>query len=468
MIKPLKDAGNISHISRPSTPPPAYTPPDPALPPYPGKSSTRPSVGMPNVKPRPSAMAGTQSSMPAKNPNALNLLKIRLKPSKDSAPENTDLPTRNLSYMNLAAGVGDLKNLSIDDIPDMMVRINVNDPAAVNAKPGSKEELLLQKMTLTAYSGLSEAREKTNEFIRDFDRRLDKPLTKETREAFQQECMEVLNEHQSAIKQSVDDEWSMQKLRDSNRRDYNTKFAVNLALKSTKLGVSAATAATVVLSPVSVAASAMSALSLAKLIYKFSQDRDAALKAMVKGDEALNKRLRADLADGGKLATGRQATNELLVSVPIPMINKLTGPTIKKQQDAVSDFLAKSGRLDKEVRKYYEKSIKDLKKIEEAEYAKMAAAESGQTLPKAHRDLDLEKMRGKINARLEMLTPLMEKIDADNATYKDYQNRCEEYRNDYLPPHIGEASDAVEKIGLCAIGAKTLLKAAELAVTVAV
>jgi hypothetical protein len=369
--------------------------------------------------------------------------------------------------MNLAAGVDGLKHLSIDDIPDMMARISVDHPDAVNAKPGSKEELVLQKMTLLAYSELNEAREQTKALIEQQDQQMDRPLSKEERAQFQEKCLDVLSSHQGKIKQAVDKEWDQQQLRDSNRRDYNKNFAVDLAIKTTKLGVSVGTAATVALSPVGIAAGAMSALGMAKLIYKFSQDRDVALLDMNKGDAALHKTLSAQLHGNKAANMSKQVTREMIVSLPIPFADKIAGPTMQKQDAAISAFLAKSARLDKEVRKYYEKCISDLDKLQAMDEAMAIQAADGGA-PSVPKDVNVERMRQRIEQSLEKLTPLMKTIDADNAIHATYKERCDGYRANHIPPRTGEVSDALQTAGRCASAASALKKAVELTLTVAV
>jgi hypothetical protein len=464
------DVGNSPRIS-PGNPTiqPGRSPAVQPSPQSPARPHTRvPDTGLPDLKQRTAPTVRTGGAMPARRSNTLQRLKSHLQPSRSTGPaDTTPLPSRNLAYMNLAAGVDDLKNLSIDDIPDMMARISVDQPGAVGAKPGSKEELVLQKMTLLAYTALNEAREETKALIEQQDRQMDRPLGKEERAQFQEKCVAILNGHQARIKQAVDKEWNTQQLRDSDRRDYNRNFAVDLAIKTTKLGVSVGTAATVVLSPAGIAAGALTALSMAKLIYKFSEDRDAALLEMNKGDAALQKKLQAGLLGDKAGDMAKQVTREMIVSLPISFADKIAGPTMKKQDDAILAFRAKSARLDKEVRKYYEKCISDLDKLQALDDARAIRAAEGGT-PAAPKDQNVEKMRARIEQSLEKLTPLMKMIDADNEIHATYKERCDGYRANCLPPHMGEVSNAIQTAGRCSSAASALKKAVELTLTVAI
>jgi len=469
MIKPLKDSGNISPISRPATPPPAYEPVDPALPQYPARSPDRDLSKMPGITTRPAALIDAKNnSISTKNPNSLNLLKTRLKNSENlQARDRTPAP-RNLSYMNLAAGVGDLKNLTTDDIPDMMARITFDHPKAVNAAQGSKYEMVLEKMSLRASSELNDAREKTNDFIREYDRRLDKPLTKETRADFQKQCLDMLEGHQAEINESVAREWDMQKFRNSNRRQHNANFALDVAVKGTKFSVSVASAATVVLSPASITASAITGLSLARTVYKFSQDREAAMKAMIKGDEALNKKLSSEAGKESLLASGQQVMKELLVSTPIPFADKLAGPTVKKQENAVKDFLNKSARWDRQVKNYYKKCTSDLAKIEKYEYETTMTEASGEENTKSGKDIQMEEKKKNLMDCLEALEILVKQVDEDNQTFVEYHNRCKAYEKGHLPSGTLEASATLSEATRCVAVAAAIQKLAELAVANAV
>jgi hypothetical protein len=380
----------------------------------------------------------------------------------------TTTPSREIAAMDLTAGLALSKRVQAD-LPAMSASITFEDPKALAAKPGSKEELVMQRMTLVAYSALNEAKTEIKAAIEDYDRSLKDRGGPHDSAVFKGTCKAILQAQQARVNQLVQNEWAMEQHRDSNLSKTNLKFGVKLGFKTGKLALSATS---IGFDPtgLSIAAATVTSLQIIELLGQHLKSRESALKSILKNDASLNQQLRAYQDGQGQEPTkapggfGRKVVGvgkELVASTHLPFVNKAIektlGQTVHAQEDALNGFLAKSAKFDEDARTGYQQASAILEAMDQ----QIKSGEKGPA-EMAH----LETTRNEVAKLLDKLFSLTEQKTQDDQTYQDLMANCEDYRR-LQPAHTKGASHTV---GHAALGADlayigvTLAKLSEYAV----
>lgn len=338
-------------------------------------------------------------------------------------------PTGNLAHMNLAARI---KTTHLQ-VPQMEAQITFDDPKGLAKYGGTKENVVLQRLQMKAFEALNAASFEIKEAVEAYDRDLAKrppasPAEQlERQKTFETVCKQILQAQEAKVNQLVQDEWAMQKHRDSALVHSNLRFGTKMLFNTTKLVASASTMATVGASPLGVASAAYTCFNTVQTIKSFMQDRDAARKSILKHDAVLAQQHQDKLSGAAK---GKRVGAELIAAMHLPFTKKAIGPTVVNQENKLEEFLAKSARVDRQARKLYQETNQLLQQIEKARSAKPD-------------DPKLQQAGIEATQMLDKLADLMQSIERDNQFYLEHKARCEAYRGQQ-PVGLKPTTDAVE------------------------
>lgn len=421
------------HLSKPSwlsRSAPAEKPAEPRAapkgpPPLPPRSAT----GLPST--RPGATIGTTTPMgtfAARQPLTTGLGKL------SALRDRTVTPAAQPAVLASVDLAGNLATRSVR-VPPMNVSVTCSDPRLLAHYGDGRESIVLQRLQMKAFESIQEASREVQAAIRDFDDAMTRQPPASPREAaerqrtFESVCRNIASAQQANIDRAVQQEWGMQKQRDTALLASNVRFGVKLTMQTVSVAANATTTA-LLPNPLSPAKAAYSLFRMGQTIQQFAKDREQAARSIEKGDAALVKLQAGDAADGGGAHGWRTRTRELVSAVHVPFTQKLFR-SVHHQEQKLDEFLAKSARVDKETRAMYAQAHELM-----ATLADLPEPPPGR--PDPHAD-----MRREVGGLLDSLGDLMQSIERDNAFYRHHQDRCRAFHAKQ-PAGLAQQADAVD------------------------
>ena len=338
-----------------------------------------------------------------------------------------------LASMNLAAG---LQTTGVK-VPEMNVSVTCSDPKLLAHYGGGRENIVLQRLQMKAFEAIQQSSREVKAAITDFDQAMAKNPPRSKLEADQRQatfdnvCRSIVAGQQAKIDHAVQQEWGMQKQRDTALMASNVRFGVKVTMQAVSL--SANVAATVALPGINVISPVKGAYTvyrMAETVKKFAQDRDHAAKSIVKNDAALVALQASDDKGGAGEGGWRTRAREMVGAAHIPFTTKMF-KSVHNHEQKLDEFLAKSARVDRDARKMYAEANQLMKTLENAPPPFPGA-------PDPHGE-----MRKEVGELLTALGELMQSVQVDNDFYNANKERCKAFRANQ-PVGTQEQSHAVD------------------------
>lgn len=320
-------------------------------------------------------------------------------------------------------------------VPPMTVSVTCDDPRLLAHYGAGRESVVLQRLQMRAFEAIRASSREVQAAIREFDDAMaarppaSPEEAAERQRTFESVCRMVATAQQARVDQAVQQEWAMQKQRDTALLASNVRFGVKLTMQTASVAANTATSA-LLPNPLSPAKAAYSLFRMGQTVQQFVKDREQAARSIEKGDAALVKLQAGEAEDGGGAHAWRTRTREMVSAVHIPFTQKVFR-SVHHQEQKLDEFLAKSARVDKQAQAMYAQANELMQSL-----AALPPAAPGE--PDPHAD-----MRRETTQLLEALGDLMRSIDRDNAFYREHQARCRAFHANQ-PPGLARQADAVD------------------------
>jgi hypothetical protein len=333
-----------------------------------------------------------------------------------------------LAAMDLFEGI----DIPASDRQRWMLRVSADQPELIGDKPHAQKDMLLQRMTLTAYSTMSQGRQELRQWLGDQAAVRATLRTPQQLKAHDQ-AVRIGSEQRVAalraqVQQGTSAELAQQLERDKALSDSNSRFAWKAFTGGVSLTANVAAAATGGTLPMNVIMATKAAVGLAKEISSFAKGASEFEKSILKNDAGLAK-LREPAAARRSSFAARLGAREIGSALGLPGASSLM-KSVRAQRQELEEFRARSTRMEGGARKLQGELQKVLQYMDEQRAA-------GQPIdPKQEQALD---------AVLNSLSDLNATLAAHEAFYQAQCARCDAYEKD-VPPPADKAADGIETL----------------------